>query len=414
MKVVGIIAEYNPFHNGHKVHIEDAKKLTGADYCIVVMSGNFVQRGDPAMIDKYARTKMALLNGADLVIELPVYYAVSSAENFAAGAVSLLDRLGIVDAVCFGSECGDISILKTFAEILSEESSAFSEALKNNVRDGLSYPVARNNALAAVHKELAGHMDVLSSPNNILGIEYIKALLRRNSSVTPVASLRTGSDYHDTSLLQATSSAVAIRHSLEQRDNLLLIANKIPSNVYQIMEEHFHVNYPIYQQDLSLLLKYKLLLYGNSGYTDFVDVNDDLSDKILKNLESYTGFQDFCGLLNSKDMTYTRISRCLLHILLDIKKDTLSQFIADDYVYYARILGLRQSAAELLNVMKKNASLPLISKLADAKDVLKNSDYAVRMLNSDIFASHVYDAVATDKFHTALPNEYRRQIVKVR
>jgi len=414
MKTVGIIAEYNPFHNGHKFHIHDAKKLTGADYCIVVMCGNFVQRGAPAMIDKYARTKMALLNGADLVIELPVYYAVSSAENFAAGAVSLLDRLGVVNAVCFGSECGDVSVLSKFAGILAEESSEFSEVLKKNLKDGLSYPVARNNAFAAVHKELTEHLDVLSSPNNILGIEYIKSLIKRGSTIQPYASLRTGSDYHDASLLQTNSSATAIRHSLEQMDNLLLIANKIPSNVYQIMEEHFHVNYPIYQQDLSLLLKYKLLLHSKSGYTDFVDITDDLSDKIRKNLESYTDIQDFCELLHSKDLTYTRISRCLLHILLDIKKDTLNQFIADDYVYYARILGLRQSAFELLNAMKRNASLPLISKLADAKDVLKTSAYATEMLNSDIFASHIYDAVATDKFHTALPNEYRRQIVKVR
>lgn len=414
MKTVGIIAEYNPFHNGHKFHIQDAKKLTGADYCIVVMSGNFVQRGTPAMIDKYARTKMALLNGADLVIELPVYYAVSSAENFAAGAVSLLDRLGVVNSICFGSECGNISVLSEFAGILSEESSEFSEVLRKNLKDGLSYPVARNNAFAAVHKELTGHLDVLSSPNNILGIEYIKALIRRKSAIRPFASQRTGSGYHDADLLQTNSSATAIRHSLEQMDNLLLIANKIPSNVYQIMEEHFHVNYPIYQQDLSLLLKYKLISNSQDGYTDFVDITEDLSDKIRKNLESYTDFGDFCESLNSKDMTYTRISRCLLHILLDIKKDTLSQFITDDYVYYARVLGLRQSASELLNTMKRNASLPLISKLADAKDVLKGSAYAVEMLNSDIFASHVYDAVATDKFHTALPNEYRRQIVKVR
>lgn len=414
MKTVGIIAEYNPFHNGHKFHIQDAKKLAGADYCIVVMSGNFVQRGTPAMIDKYARTKMALLNGADLVIELPVYYAVSSADHFAAGAVALLDRLGVVNSICFGSECGNISVLKTFADIFSEESTAFSETLKKNLRDGLSYPVARNNALSAVHSELAEYMDVLSSPNNILGIEYIKSLKKRKSSMIPYASLRTGSDYHDASLIHPNSSATAIRHSLEQMDNLLLIANKIPSNVYQIMEEHFHVNYPIYQQDLSLLLKYKLISYSKEGYTDFVDVTDDLSDKILKNLEAYTSFHDFCELLKSKDITYTRISRCLLHILLDIKKDTLSQFISDDYVYYARILGLRQSASELLNSMKKNASLPLISKLADAKDVLKKSSFAVEMIDSDIFASHVYDAVATDKFHTALPNEYRRQIVKVR
>lgn len=417
MKVAGVIAEYNPFHNGHKYHLEKIKEMTNADYCIVVMSGDFVQRGAPAFIDKYSRTKMALLNGADLVIELPVYYATSSAENFAAGAIALLDRLGVVDTICFGSECGDISVLNTFAKILAEESEEFSGALRRNLRDGLSYPVARNNALTFVHKELAEHMDVLSSPNNILGIEYIKALHRRKSSIIPVTNLRVGSDYHDTRLSQNKSSAIAIRQSLEQMDNLLLIASQVPPTAFQILEEHFHVNYPIFQQDISLPLKYKLLQYQKKGYTDFVDIGEDLSDKISKNLELFTSCKDFCELLKSKDMTHTRISRCLLHILLDIKKDILQQFIRDDYVYYARILGLKQNATELLSAVKKNASLPLISKLADAENVLSSdtqSTYALEMLHSDIFAAHVYDSIATNKYHTMLPNEYRRQIVKVR
>lgn len=414
MKTVGVIAEYNPFHNGHKYHLKKVKELTGADFCIVVMSGDFVQRGTPALIDKYSRTKMALLNGADLVFELPAYYAVSSAENFAAGAIALLDRLGTVDAICFGSESGDISVLSSFAQVLSEESSDFSEALRQNLKDGLSYPVARNNALTFVHKELSAYIDVLTSPNNILGIEYLKALLRRKSSITPLTNLRVGNDYHDTRLLQNKSSAIAIRQSLERMDNLLLIASQVPTSVFQILEEHFHVNYPIYQQDISLLLKYKLLLCQEKGYTDFVDVTEDLSDKIQKNLELYTGCQDFCELLKSKDMTYTRISRCLLHILLDIKKESLKQFIADDYVYYARLLGLRQGCSELLSAIKLNASIPIISKLADAETLLSGSLSAMELLNSDIFSAHIYDSIATNKFHTLLPNEYRRQIVKVR
>lgn len=417
MNVVGVITEYNPFHNGHKYQLDKIKELTHADYCVVVMSGDFVQRGSPALIDKYSRTKMALLNGADLVLELPVYYATGSAEYFAAGAIALLDRLGIVNSICFGSECGDISVLSSFAKVLAEESTEFAEALRHNLCDGLSYPVARNNALTFVHKELAEHMDVLSSPNNILGIEYIKALYRRNSNIVPFTNKRLGSGYHDTILSQSNSSATAIRHSLEQMDNLLLIANHVPSNVFQILEEHFHVNYPIYQQDFSLPLNYKLLQHYNNGYMEFADITADLSDKIKKNLEQFTSCQEFCELLKSKDMTYTRISRCLLHILLDIRKTSLQNFIADDYVYYARILGLKQSSTDILNAIKTNTSIPLISKLADAENILMNTKYpehALEMLYSDIFAAHVYDSVATNKFHTYLPNEYRRQIVKVR
>ena len=162
MNVVGVIAEYNPFHNGHKYQLEQLKKLTHADYCIVVMSGDFVQRGAPALIDKYSRAKMALQNGADLVLELPVYYATGSAEYFAAGAVALLDRLGVVNQLCFGSECGSISVLSSIAGVLAEESESFSDVLRHNLRDGLSYPVARNNALTFVHPELTEHLDVLN------------------------------------------------------------------------------------------------------------------------------------------------------------------------------------------------------------------------------------------------------------
>ncbi len=417
MKTVGVIAEYNPFHNGHKHQLDKIKEITHSDYCIVIMSGDFVQRGEPALIDKYSRTKMALLNGADLVLELPVYYATSSAENFAAGAITLLDRLGIVNSICFGSECGDLSVLSTFAKVFADESDAFSEVLRQNLRDGLSYPVARNNALTSVHKELTEYTDVLSSPNNILGIEYMKSLYRRNSKIIPFTNLRVGGGYHDTNFVKTMSSATAIRHTLEQMDNLLLIANQVPSSVFQILEEHFRVNCPIYPQDISLPLKYKLLQHSKEGYTEFADVSADLSDKIQKQLELFTSFPNFCDSLKSKDMTYTRISRCLLHILLNIKRDSLQTFIKDDFVYYARILGLKQSSTEILNAIKKNATIPLLPKLADAENILSNTPYpehALEMLNSDIFAAHVYDSVATNKFHTYFPNEYRRQIVKIR
>lgn len=417
MKIVGVIAEYNPFHNGHAYHLKKAKELTGADFCIAVMSGNFMQRGEPALIDKYSRTKMALLNGCDLVLELPVCYAVSSAENFAAGAIALLDRLGVVDAVCFGSECGDITALNSFAEILAKQPADYVEALLNHLKTGLSYPAARNAALLSTHKELAGYADVLNSPNNVLGIEYCKALLRRKSSITPVTIKRNGGEYNDTRMVSPQSSALSIRQSLEQKDNPLFIASQVPTTVFQILEEHFHVNYPIYPKDISLLLKYKLLQYQQKGYTEFLDVTDDFSDKILKNLEFYKTFEEFCDLLKSKDMTYTRISRCLLHILLDIKKEDLKLFTADDYVYYARILGIKQSSADILNAIKKRASIPLLSKLSDAEALLNDGAHpanAVRMLQNDIFAAHLYDSVATDKYLTNLPNEYRRQIVKVR
>ena len=185
MKTVGIIAEYNPFHNGHAYQIAMAKKITSADYCIVVMSGDFVQRGTPAIMDKYIRAHSALESGADLVLELPVYYAASSAEYFASGAVALLDKLGVTDTLCFGSECGDIAVLSALAEALLDETPQFKKVLKQQIKSGASYPQARNHALSVTAPHLTGSLHVLQSPNNILGLEYIKALKKRQSRIQP-------------------------------------------------------------------------------------------------------------------------------------------------------------------------------------------------------------------------------------
>ena len=196
MKITGIIAEYNPFHNGHLYQIKKARELTGADYIIVVMSGNLTQRGTPALIDKYSRAQMALSGGADLVIELPACYATASAEYFAMGAISILNQLGCVDSICFGSENGNIAMLTKIANALVSESEDFVQALKNNLKNGDTYPVARNAALAETISGITSYDTILGFPNNILGIEYIKALIRQNSSIKPYTNLRIGADYH--------------------------------------------------------------------------------------------------------------------------------------------------------------------------------------------------------------------------
>ena len=211
MKTVGIIAEYNPFHNGHAYHIRKAKELTHADYCVVVMSGDFVQRGAPAIMDKYLRAESALLNGADLVLELPVCYSISSAEHFARSSVALLDKLGVVDTLCFGSECGDIRVLTEFAQALTDESPVFKKTLDREIRIGHTYPQARNTALEISAPHLTSYINVLTSPNNILGIEYCKALLFWKSTIVPYTVKRAGSSYHDNSLDTGFCSALAIR-----------------------------------------------------------------------------------------------------------------------------------------------------------------------------------------------------------
>ena len=186
MKTAGIIAEYNPFHTGHQYHIEQTRAITGADFIIVVMSGDFVQRGAPAFLSKLVRTKMALLGGADLVLELPASCSCQSAEYFAYHGVSLLHALGCVDFLSFGSECGDITQLRQAADFLTMESDAYKKYLRSLLQSGCSYPTARAKAAAALHPENAGFSTILDSPNNILGIEYLKALKRLKSAILPV------------------------------------------------------------------------------------------------------------------------------------------------------------------------------------------------------------------------------------
>ena len=410
MKTVGIIAEYNPFHNGHAYQIAAAKKMTGADYCIVVMSGDYVQRGAPAVMDKYIRAKSALTNGADLVLELPVCYAVSSAEYFASGAVALLDKLGVTDTLCFGSECGDIEVLSTLADALLAETPEFQRILKQQMKQGATYPQARNHALSVTEPHLTGTLHILQSPNNILGLEYIKAIKKRRSSIQAYTINRLGAGYHAASLETSHSSALAIRESIRERQGIHYIKNQVPSDVYTAMEEAFGHTFPILPDDFSSLLPYKLLLEQGIGYTSYLDIDTSFSDRLMRMLPSYTDYSSFCEQLKTKNMTYTRVSRNLLHILLNIYRKDMETFRNEDYVYYARILGFKKEAEPLLSTVKDHSEIPLLSKLADANNVINHKN-GHKMLGIDIRAAHIYSLLVQQKFGGALQNEYRRKIV---
>lgn len=411
MKVAGIVAEYNPFHNGHAYHMQKVKELTGADYLVVVMSGNFTQRGVPALIDKYTRTQMALDAGADLVLELPLYYAAGSAEYFASGAVALLDKLGVVDTLCFGSECGDIKTLTEIAILLSKEDEAFSNAIKSKMKQGLTYPRARMQVIEETLPDSFMHVDAMSYPNNILGIEYIKAIIQRDSKILPQTTRRMGAGYHDRMVTEVMSSALSIRESLKSADSLDMIKSSVPDYVYKMMKQDFHKTFPIFHEDISSLLKYKLLLDAPKGFSEYVDISQDFSDKIVKNLRNYENYSQFCDLLKTKDITYARVSRCLLHILLNLRKDALQHYVDKDYIFYGRILGLRKSANELTSTIKKVSKIPMISKLADAREFLTST--GMEMLECDIQASHIYDSLVTEKFGNKPISEFSREIVIV-
>ncbi|MBQ7956254.1 MAG: nucleotidyltransferase [Lachnospiraceae bacterium] len=415
MKVTGIIAEYNPFHNGHKYHMEKSRELTGADFVVVVMSGNYVQRGLPAVIDKYERTKMALECGADLVLELPLPYATASAEYFATGAVSLLHKLGVVDSLCFGSECGDASLLLKVAKLLVTEPLPYKETLQKYLVQGLSFPSAQEAAVFACTDN--GTAALLSSPNNRLGIEYCKALLRMESNITPVSILRRGGGYHDETLYSdasTPSSASAIRKAMENAKCPDDILSQVPQPVAGILQKEWNKSFPVTENDLSLLLHYKLLLETKESLQTYFDVTPDFADKILKCLPEYTTFSNFCLLLKSKELTYSRISRCLLHILLDIKTAHIENYRSLEITPYARILGFRKESSELLHEIKTRASIPMISKLADAHKILEPA--ALEMLQREITAGHIYEAVKANKFmYSAIipQSEYTREIIIV-
>lgn len=406
MKVNGIIAEYNPFHNGHRYQLDKSKKITGADYTIVVLSGNFTQRGEPALIDKFVRARMALENGADLVLDLPISHSASSAEYFARGGVSILDQLNVVDYLCFGSECGDIQILQVIANILSEEPASYVQDLLSGQQAGLSYPAARNRALMDYCPELAQNMNVLSSPNNILGIEYIKALQHLESKIQPVTVQRAGADYHSRRFGADFCSALALRQAVLAEQDLSQLSSQMPVSAYDLLIDALKNNPPLSLNDFSNMLLYKLLMEQENGFEKYLDVSFDLSDRIRNHMKHFCGYREFCDSLKSKNLTYTRISRCLLHIMLDMKQEERLAYKSLGEVPYARVLGFKKSAQPLLAELKKKSALPLITKLADAEELL--SPRAYELLQQDLRRNNVYESVAAMK--AGRPARDERQI----
>ena len=406
MKIVGLITEYNPFHNGHKYHLDEALKRTGSDYAIVVMSGNFVQRGAPAIMPKHLRTQIALKSGAAVVIELPVLYATGSAELFAMGAVSLLHSLNCIDTICFGTESGDIIALDQIAHILCNEPDEYKSALRKYLKAGNTFPLARQKAFY----EITGNISlssILESPNNILGIEYIKALHRLKSTILPVSIQRKESHYHDTELKMSYSSATAIRNVFAKAGNSIsfsteTLKKQLPSNALPLLTETFRKRYPVYANDFSLLLKYRLLEETRETLLTYMDINETLANRIYKNSNHFISFEQFCEEIKTRDITYSRVSRALFHILLQIKKTS------ETAPSYAHILGFRKDSSSLLSILKQKSNIPLITKLSSAALSEKENTF----LQQDIFASDLYESVVTDKFQTPFIVEQKKEIVR--
>lgn len=396
MKIVGLITEYNPFHNGHLYHLEKSKEVTGCKYTVAVMSGNFLQRGEPALLDKWSRTQMAIDNGIDLVIELPVLYACQSAEYFAFGAISILDSLGVVDSVSFGSECGDLEIICKIADILNREPKEFVTYLKELLSTGITFPEARTKALIKYIKneyesksfspQSLNH--VLSSPNNILGIEYIKAIKKLNSSLKPFTIKRMSADYNTKEITGKISSAAAIRKEIFSSDNLINIKKTLPNSSHTILKR-FLDSYKSFNciKNFNDILIYILRTSSPDSLKEILDIDEGLENRIIKCSNEFNSLFEILDCINTKRYTYTRLQRIFMHLLLGIYETDFLQ-LHKKQPQYIRVLGFNKNGMEILNSAKKTSKVPIITKFSSYKKI--KNEYLNKMIEFDKKATDIY------------------------
>ena len=384
-KILAVIAEYNPFHNGHLYHLEKSKKIVDPDYSICIMSGNFCQRGDTSIIDKWSKAEIAIKNGFDLVIELPVIYSISSAENFAEGALKILNAFNNV-TLSFGSECGNINVLNKFANILYDEPKEYSTILSHELAKGISYPKARENALMLYLNDVRKYANVLSNSNNILGVEYLKAIKKLRSKVQPITVKRIGTDYNSLKVKDRLASATAIRNLIQNNEDIVKL---VPKTSFEILSENMKYGKTV--NGLATFEKeiiYTLRKMSVQEIGELQDVSEGLENLIKTAADSCNTLEDLINSIKSKRYTRSRIQRILLYALLDItKKDIQESYKVNPYI---RVLGVSNHGKELLSeISKKRSKYPVITSVkkfmdSNSNKVLKN------MLSKDILASNIY------------------------
>ena len=388
--VLGIICEYNPFHNGHLYHLNEAKKVTNSDYSVAIISGNFAQRGEPSIVSKWAKTEMALKCGVDLVLELPVIYSISSAENFAYGATKILDSLDIVDYLAFGSECGDITILDDIVQVLIEEPKAYRTLLSHELSTGVSYPKAREKALLMYLANMRRFANVLSSPNNILGIEYLKALKKQNSIIQPVTIKRQESDHNNNMFTSSSrfASGSAIRSACLST-NIDNLQKYMPEDSFYLLEDCLKKRNCV--KDLSCFDKeilYTLRKMSTSEIANLPDVSEGLEYAIKNAANSCNSVVELLTLIDTKRYTKTRLQRIFLYAILGITKDDIQ--LSKKITPYIRVLGFNENGKELISeATRRNPKLNLITSPKKFLDSSSNKNLKY-LLQKDIWASNVY------------------------
>lgn len=396
MKTVGIIAEFNPFHNGHKYLIEKAKEETNADRVIVIMSGNFTQQGNIAIIDKFKRAEIATNYGVDLVIELPTIYAISSAETFAKGAIDILDKLNIVDYLAFGTEAASLNTLQNIASKILDNENLLSEKIKENLKSGITYALARDKAL----KEILTTSEYaeISSPNNILAIEYLKELLKIKSNIVPVAIKRANANHNDTSIYTNSffASATSLRNHLENMENSVLdIENYVPNLTYQALLD----NKLVFNNDMYTLLRYIIAVADNKKLSSIYEISEGLENKIKESAKVSLSYFELLNSVKSKRYTLSRIKRIFIHILLELTSDLFCEL---NGVYYARVLKITDK--NLLSELSIKSTIPVISNINEK--VLKSLDVKTyESLMLDFKADNIYSIIANDSLNKDRTNK---------
>ena len=389
--VLGIIAEYNPFHNGHLHHLNESKKITNSDCTVAVMSGNFTQRGEVSIVDKWEKAKMAISNGVDLVIELPTLYAISSAENFASGAIKILNSLNVVDFISFGSESNDITLLDDIANVLAFEPTQYKTLLSHELARGESFPKARENAVMMYLNNVRRFANVLSSPNNILGIEYLKALKRQKSNIKPITVKREGSKYNDTTIPRSSrfASATAIRNLCQSTEDITPIQRFVPEATFDILEENikkgnFVKNISTFDKEII----YSLRKMSTSEIANLPDVSEGLEFALKSAANQCNSIVELLSIINTKRYTKTRLQRILLYAMLGITKKDMETSIATSP--YIRVLGFNDKGQELLSqISKMNKKLEIVTSVKKFMDKKLNSNLKL-IMDKDIWATDVY------------------------
>ncbi|NSL50762.1 nucleotidyltransferase [Calidifontibacillus erzurumensis] len=381
MKAVGIIVEYNPFHNGHYYHVQETRKVTGADVVIAVMSGNFLQRGEPALVSKWTRTKMALEGGVDLVIELPYAFATQKAEIFAYGAAFLLDALQ-VDCLCFGSESGDINAFKHTVKMVKAKKKEIDDYIQNAKKQGKSYPRLASEAYQSL--QLSNNVVDLSQPNNILGYHYLEALDRLQSHINPFTIKRKKANYHDHEFADNRfASATSIRKALIANGSYLKeIQDVVPKTTYNHLQNYYQ-DFEMYHfwEDYFPFLKYRLLSTTAAELRQIYEIEEGLEHRLIHLISESATFHEFMTKLKTKRYTWTRLQRICVHILTNTTKEQMKAVAI--HPTYIRLLGTNLIGQAYLNKIKKNISLPIVSRLAS----FSNEQIALDIRAANIYAS---------------------------